>query len=143
MLAIEAFEKLRKRVEEIYKIKPIREDELCLIYMEALNKFRDIIENHPKDPQIMSEKSILLSLVSKNLNKEILVFNKTQTTQNCELIYILFLYLASLDTLRNPDGSLMPNPAILLNAISLKEHEDIKIRKEASRQIENFEKLVK
>ena len=45
MLAIEVFEKLRSRVEQITKIKPIRDDELCLIYMEALNKYRDIIES--------------------------------------------------------------------------------------------------
>jgi hypothetical protein len=45
--------------------------------MEALNKFRDIIESHEKDPQIINEKSILLSLVVKNLNKEISLFNRT------------------------------------------------------------------
>ena len=49
MLTIEVFEKLRERVEEIQGVKPIREDELCLIYMEALNKFRDIIEAHGAD----------------------------------------------------------------------------------------------
>jgi hypothetical protein len=49
MLTIEVFEKLRERVEEIQRLKPIREDELCLIYMEALNKFRDIIEAHGTD----------------------------------------------------------------------------------------------
>jgi hypothetical protein len=52
MLTIEAFEKLRERVEEIHRVKPIREDELCLIYMEALNKFRDIIQSHEQDTQI-------------------------------------------------------------------------------------------
>jgi hypothetical protein len=54
------------------------------------------------------------------------------------------LYLASLDTKKDPSsGSQMPNPAILLYAVSLKEHEDIKIRKESSKQIELFERLVK
>jgi len=44
MLAIEVFEKLILRVNEINKVKPIREDDLCLILMHALNKLRDIIE---------------------------------------------------------------------------------------------------
>ena len=35
----------------------------------------------------------------------------------------------------------MPNPTILIYAIQLQEHDDIKIRKEALKQIENFEKL--
>jgi hypothetical protein len=76
------------------------------------------------------------------LNKEITLFNKTQTTVNCELIYLLFLYLSNLDTRKGADGVKIPNPAILLYAVSLKEHEDIKIRKEASRQIELFEKQI-
>lgn len=42
-LAIEAFTKLKARVAEIAKVKPIREDDLCLILLMALNKFRDII----------------------------------------------------------------------------------------------------
>ena len=50
MLTIEVFEKLRERVESIQKVKPIREDELCLIYMESLNKFRDIMDSHESDP---------------------------------------------------------------------------------------------
>lgn len=52
------------------------------------------------------------------------------------------MYLASLDK-RNDQttGKEVPNPAILLYSISLKEHEDIKIRKEAIKQIEIFEKL--
>lgn len=61
--------------------------------------------------------------------------------QNNELIYILFLYVASLDIRRDSAGNEVPNPAILLYSISLKEHEDIKIRKEAVKQIEIFDKL--
>ena len=78
MLAIEVFEKLRKRVEQINKIKPIRDDELCLIYMESLNKFRDIIYNNQEDAQIQSEKQILLGLVFKHLNKELAIINQSQ-----------------------------------------------------------------
>ena len=45
LLAIEAFEKLKARVGECQEIKkPIRDDELCLVLMEALNKLRDIIQ---------------------------------------------------------------------------------------------------
>jgi len=63
--------------------------------------------------------------------------------QNSDLIYVLFLYQASLDRRKDPlTGQDIPNPATLLYSISLKEHEDIKIRKESSRQIENFEAIV-
>lgn len=61
MLAIEVFQKLIIRVTQIHKVKPIREDDLCLILMHALNMFREIIEtNKGKDKAILSEKEMLL-----------------------------------------------------------------------------------
>lgn len=54
----------------------------------------------------------------------------------------MFLYLTDLDKRKDANtGKEVPNPAILLYAVSLKEHEDIKLRKEAIKQIEIFEKL--
>ena len=39
-----AFEDLTNRIKKIEGIgKPVRDDNLCLIYFEALNKFKDII----------------------------------------------------------------------------------------------------
>ena len=67
--------------------------------------------------------------------------NPQNLSQN-ELIYLLFLYLGSLDKKINRHTMQeMPNPTILIYAIQLQEHDDIKIRKEALKQIENFEKL--
>jgi len=43
--AIEAFEILSARMYDIEIIrKPVREDDICLILLEALNKFRSLIE---------------------------------------------------------------------------------------------------
>ena len=43
--AIEAFEILTARMHDIEVIrKPVREDDICLILLEALNKFRSLIE---------------------------------------------------------------------------------------------------
>jgi hypothetical protein len=43
--AIEAFEILTARMHDIEVIrKPVREDDVCLILLEALNKFRSLIE---------------------------------------------------------------------------------------------------
>ena len=82
---------------------------------------------------------MLLGLVTKFLNKELLHMHH----QNSDLIYVLFLYQTSLDHRKDAQtGKDIPNPATLLYAISLKEHEDIKIRKESSRQIEHFEVIV-
>lgn len=140
MMTIEVFQKLKERVAEIEKIKPIREDDLCLILLMALNKFRDLIlANASADASIFQEKEMLLSLVTKLLNKELK--NISQNNNN-DVIYVLFLYLTDLDKRKDANtGKEVPNPAILLYAVSLKEHEDIKIRKEAIKQIEIFEKL--
>lgn len=139
-LAIEIFTKLKARVAEIEKVKPIREDDLCLILLMSLNKLRDLINtNSSLDTSIQQEKEMLLSLVTKLLNKEIKSIN---SNFNNELIYILFLYLADLDKRRDSKTQQeIPNPSILMYSISLKEHEDIKIRKEAIKQIEIFEKV--
>ena len=72
---------------------------------------------------------MLLSLVTKLLNKEM---KNLEKNFNNEVVYVLFLYLADLDRRKDKNASKeVPNPAILLYSISLKEHEDIKIRKEA------------
>lgn len=42
--ALTTFEKLKSRIEEVHKFLSIREDDLCLTYMEALNKLRDCYE---------------------------------------------------------------------------------------------------
>ena len=43
--AIEAIEILTARMYDIEVIrKPVREDDICLILLEALNKFRSLIE---------------------------------------------------------------------------------------------------
>jgi hypothetical protein len=56
-----------------------------------------------------------------------------------ELIYLCFLYLSSLDKHIDPEtGSIILNPRILVFSIQLQEHEDIKIRKEALKQIDAF-----
>ena len=72
MMTIEVFQKLKERVAEIETIKPIREDDLCLTLLMALNKFRDLILEHASaDASIFQEKEMLLSLVTKLLNKEL------------------------------------------------------------------------
>ena len=139
MMTIEVFQKLKERVAEIEAIKPIREDDLCLILLMALNKFRDLILEHASaDASIFQEKEMLLSLVTKLLNKEL----QNISQNNNDVIYVLFLYLTDLDKRKDAKtGNEVPNPAILLYAVTLKEHEDIKLRKEAIKQIEIFEKL--
>lgn len=72
LLAIEVFEQLRSRTKEIEQLKPVRDDELCLLLMQALNKFRDIIETHQEsDPKIGTEKALLVGLVVKLMNQEL------------------------------------------------------------------------
>lgn len=145
MLSIEVFEALQYRILQIESIKPIRDDELCLVYLEALNKFRDIIdEKGRQDSMINQEKQIVLKLVTKILNKQLLSIvyagqPEDSAATNSEMIYILFLFLASLDKRYDEKGMLLPNPSLLFYATSLKEHPDIKIRKEAGRQIELFD----
>lgn len=91
------FEKLVNRVVKLHKVKPIRDDEQCLLLMQALNKFRELIEqNQAKDSSIASEKEILLNQVTKMLNRELVSIQGLDPSQS-ELIYLLFLYLASLD----------------------------------------------
>jgi hypothetical protein len=94
MMTIEVFQRLKERVAEIEAIKPIREDDLCLILLMALNKFRDLILEHASaDASIFQEKEMLLSLVTKLLNKEL----KNISQNNNDVIYVLFLYLTDLD----------------------------------------------
>ena len=53
--------------------------------------------------------------------------------QNSELLYILYLFIARLNK-----GTL--SAPLLLHSINLKDHPDIKIRKEALTHLEKFEK---
>lgn len=78
-----------------------------------MNKLRDCYEHNLKDH---SKRNILLSYVVNYLNKE--------GKSNQEIVYLLFLYLSRLD-----QGSL--NSQVLLYSILLKDHVDIKIKKEA------------
>jgi hypothetical protein len=59
--------------------------------------------------------------------------SEARDQKNSELLYILYLYVARLDkeTLKAD---------LLLHSVNLKDHLDIKIRKEAIQQIERFEK---
>jgi hypothetical protein len=72
VLIIEAFQKLIERAAEIKNIKPIRDDDQCLILMQALNKYRDIIESNQSSDviyqggpstvgeQVMKEKTLII-----------------------------------------------------------------------------------
>ena len=61
---------------------------------------------------------MIVGYVMSSLNKE------SATTSNPEIIYLLFLYLIRLDS-----GNF--NSSVLLHSIILKDHPDIKIKKEA------------
>ena len=84
-------------------------------YCEALNKFREVFE---KNLGQGSDRELLLSYVVNYMSRE--------GTNNPESTYILFLYLSRLDT-----GSM--NSTVLLYSIVYKDHDDIKVRKEAER----------
>lgn len=44
--ALQVFERLKARIEEIAEKTSVREDDICLTYMEALNKLRDCFEQN-------------------------------------------------------------------------------------------------
>lgn len=133
------FERLVERVEHIGKVKPIREDEECLILIQSLNKLRDLICLNKEDQEMNSHKSLLLSKVSKMLAAELINYSQSKASQS-EVIYLLFLYLSSLDTYKLNTQE-VPNAKILVFSIQLQDHEDIKIRKEAARQLDLFQNL--
>ena len=83
----------------------MREDDIALTYMEAVNKFRDCFE---KDLTDDTSRQALTSFVANYLQREGL-------SSNAEIIYILFLYLARLD------GEKL-SASTLLNSIILKTH---------------------
>jgi hypothetical protein len=58
--------------------------------------------------------------------------SEARDVRNSELIYILYLYIARLDK----DKLSAP---LLLHSVNLKDHPDIKIRKEVGLQLERFE----
>jgi hypothetical protein len=61
---------------------------------------------------------MIVGYVMSSINKE------SASTSNPEIIYLLFLYLIRLDS-----GNF--NSSVLLHSIILKDHPDIKIKKEA------------
>lgn len=44
--ALQTFDRLKVRIEEISGKRAVREDDICLTLMEALNKFRDCFEQN-------------------------------------------------------------------------------------------------
>jgi hypothetical protein len=103
----------------------VREDDLCLTYMEALNKLRDCYE------QNLGECPEKEQLVAKVVS--FLFSHEARQPENAELLYILYLYVSRLDK----ENLSAPS---LLHSINLKDHPDIKIRKEVLGQLEKFEK---
>ena len=68
-IAIETFQKLRYRIADLERdgVYAIRSDFNCMNYIEALNKLRDIYEQHLTDG---NQRSILLNYVINYLNKD-------------------------------------------------------------------------
>ena len=89
--------------------------------METLNKLRDCYELNLKD---LNKRNVLLQYVLNYLNKE-------GSKMHSELVYLLFLYLSRLD-----QGA--QKSSVLLYSIILKDHKDIKIKKEAALLLEKF-----
>ena len=80
-----------------------------------MNKLRDSYEANLGDS---AKRNVLVHYVLNYLNKE-------GGKMHGELVYLLFLYLSRLDR-----GAL--KSSVLLYSIILKDHKDIKIRKEAT-----------
>lgn len=100
-------------------------DEIVTNYIESLNRFRDCYEAKLADNE---KRRAVVAYVLESLNNEI--------HRNSNVIYLLFLYLVRLD-----DGS---NAAsILLHSIILKDHADIKIKREACRQLDVISQSMK
>jgi len=93
--------------------------------MEALNKLRDCFEQNVTD--LEQKETLLVKIVS------FLHSSEARDSKNSELLYILYLYVARLDK-----DNLKAD--LLLHSVNLRDHIDIKIRKEAIQQIERFEK---
>lgn len=123
-LIYENFERLVEIAEELADTKEnIREYGEALYIMEALNKFRDIFaKNLPKDNLKRAE---LINFTTNLLNKKV---------HHNEVLYLLFLQLSKLAT------SGQQTSTVLFHAILNKSNPDIKIRREAERQIEKFER---
>ena len=121
--ALQTFDRLKARIEEISGKRAVREDDICLTLMEALNKLRDCFEQN-----VTVQKETLLAKIVHFLHSA-----EARDPKNSELLYILYLYVARLDK-ENLKADL------LLHSVNLKDHLDIKIRKEAIQQIERFEK---
>lgn len=119
-IAISTFEKLKLRIEELEDNhnQAVGSDEIATNYIESLNRFRDCYETKLTDNE---KRKTVVNYVLASINNE--------TYKNSNIVYLLFLYLVRLD-----DGT---NAAsILLHSIILKDHSDIKIKKEAWRQLD-------
>jgi hypothetical protein len=122
-IALVAFDSLKNRIKEISGVKAIREDDLCLTYMETMNKLRDCYE------LLLQNRELKDSLTSKIVGY--LHSQEASNPENSELLYILYLYIARLSS--------ELNAPLLLHSVNLKDHTDIKIRKEACKQLERFD----
>lgn len=125
-------EDLEKRLQAVESVgKPAREDDLCLAYFEALNKFKDIVA---VSEGMDADRELLARMISKRLDLELEKLSRMgadpEFARNNEIIYLLFIFLVAIDS---------KSASVLFYAISLKDHSDIKIRKEATRQIERFD----
>ena len=123
-LAIATFNRLKARVtllESDMRVA-VRNDLIANNYIETLNRLRDCYEEKLKDA---SKRNLIVGYVLNSLNKE------SNAHTNSEVIYLLFLYLIRLDS-----GQF--NSSVLLHSIILKDHKDIKIKREALRQLDIF-----
>lgn len=107
---------MKARIEEISDKFAVREDDISLTLMEALNKFRDCFEQNITE---LEQKETLLSKIVSFLHS-----TEARDPKNSELLYILYLYVARLDK-----DHLKAD--LLLHSVNLRDHADIKIRKEA------------
>jgi hypothetical protein len=80
-----------------------------------LNRLRDCYEEKLRD---VNKRNLIVGYVLNSLNKE------STSKTNSEIVYLLFLYLIRLDS-----GQF--NSSVLLHSIILKDHPDIKIKREA------------
>lgn len=114
-LAIGTFERLKNRIDylegESHLI--IRNDTIANNYIESLNRLRDCYEHNLKDQE---KKSMII--------KYVLTQFESNETFNDEIVYLLFLYLVRLN-----NG--LHSSSVLIHSIILKDHKDIKIKKEA------------
>lgn len=121
-IAIGTFERLKSRIEVLSEEHQplIRNDLIANNYIESLNRMRDCYEQHLADKD---KRALVVKYVLRQ-------FQSNESFHD-EIVYLLFLYLTRLGTGEQASS-------VLLNSIILKDHNDIKIKKEATRQIDQF-----